>query len=110
GGKTARIGAYTIKLGRATITDLSGASAQQEAVLSSADKKTWAASTDPVAMTAGGAQFYSAGSAAAGATPAKGKTFLFPVTVKAALNNTDNMPVTSNVALDGSATFTVSYN
>ena len=108
--KVAKIGAYTINLGRATTTDLSGASMQQEAVLSSADKKTWTASGDSVYMKADGAQLYSAGGAAAGSTPVKGKTFLFPVTVKAALNNTEAMPVSSNVALDGSARFTVSYN
>jgi hypothetical protein len=110
GDTAAKIGAYTIKLGRATTTDLAGGSRQQEAVLSSVDKATWVASSNPVYMTADGAQLYSAGGAAAGSKPEKGKTFLFPIIVKAALNNTSAMPVSSNVALDGSATFTVSYN
>ncbi|KVP89333.1 hypothetical protein WJ96_20255 [Burkholderia ubonensis] len=111
GGTTAaNIGAYTIKLGRATTTDLSSTATQQAAVLTSGDKRTWTASTDAVAMTKGGATYYSAGGADTGSTPAQGKTFVFPVTVKAALNNTTDMPVSSKIALDGSATFTVSYN
>jgi type 1 fimbria pilin len=109
GGKT-NIGAYTIKMGPATTTDLAGTSTTQAAVLSSTDKSTWSASSAAVFMTAGGATYYSTGASAAGSTPVQAKTFAFPLTVKAALNNTTNMPVTSNVALDGLATFTVAYN
>jgi hypothetical protein len=109
GSDSKKIGAYTISMGPAATTDLAGNSTMQAAVLSSADKETWAASTTPVFMTAGGAEYYSTGDSASGATPVKAKTFAFPLIVKAALNNTTDMPVSSNVALDGSATFTVAY-
>jgi hypothetical protein len=81
----------------------------QAAVLSSPDKATWTPSTLPVAMRGNAAQYYSAGDSATGATPVSGRTWTFPLTVKAALNNITDLSVSNNVPLDGLATFTVSY-
>lgn len=106
---TTDIGAYTVKMGTATVANAAGTSAKQPAVLSSADKSAWTASTSPVALDTA-SQYYSAGPTGTDAVPVKGKTFTFPLTVTAALNNTTNLPVSNNVALDGSATFAVSYN
>lgn len=104
------VGAYTIKMGPAqVVTTFGGGAVPQAAVLSSADKAAWAASTLPVAMIGNASQYYSAGDAGAGATPVSGRTWSFPLTVKAALNNTTNLSVINAVPLDGSATFTVSY-
>lgn len=107
---TANIGAYTISMGPASVvTAFGGSATTQPAVLSSADKTTWTASTTPVALTSGGAQYYSAGPSGAGATPVAARTWTFPLSVVAALNNTTDLPVKEEVPLDGSATFTVSY-
>ncbi len=105
------VGAYVVRLGPATVvTAYGGTAVVQPAVLSSADRKTWTASTAPVAMAAGGAHYYSAGPTGADPTPVPARTFTFPLSVLAALNNTTNMPLDENINLDGSATFTVSYN
>ncbi|MEW1781713.1 DUF1120 domain-containing protein [Arthrobacter sp. NPDC080086] len=105
------IGAYVVRLGPASVVTTYGGSASvQPAVLSSTDKATWTASATPVAMAAGGTNFYSAGPTGASPTPVSARTFTFPLSVLAALNNTTNMPLDENIALDGSATFTVSYN
>ncbi|TKC90884.1 DUF1120 domain-containing protein [Trinickia terrae] len=110
GDSAKNIGAYTISMGAGTTTDTAGASTKQAAVMSSTDKSAWTISTTPVFTTPGGATYYSTGASASGSKPVVAKTFVFPVTVKAALNNTTDLPVSSNVALDGSATFTVAYN
>jgi hypothetical protein len=107
---TASIGAYTISMGPASVvTAFGGTATTQPAVLSSADKATWSASTTPVALTSGGALYYSAGPSGADATPVAARTWTFPLSVVAALNNTTDLPVKEDVLLDGSATFTVSY-
>jgi type 1 fimbria pilin len=104
------IGAYTIKMGPAdVVTTFGGGAVKQAAVLSSTDKAAWTASTLPVAMSGNAAQYYSAGEATSSATPVSGRTWSFPLTVKAALNTTTGLSVINSVPLDGSATFTVSY-
>ncbi|MGV2292040.1 DUF1120 domain-containing protein [Trinickia sp. YCB016] len=110
GDNVVNIGAYTIAMGPGTTTNLAGTSTTQAAVLSSTDKSTWTISTTPVLTTPGGTTYYSTGASAAGSKPVVAKTFAFPLTVKAALNNSTNMPVTENVVMAGSATFTVAYN
>lgn len=106
----AGIGAYTISMGPASVvTAFGGTATTQPAVLSSPDKATWTASTTPVALTGGGALYYSAGPSGADATPVAARTWSFPLSVVAALNNTTDLPVKEDVPLDGSATFTVSY-
>lgn len=109
-GVLKKIGAYTIKMGPATTQDWSGASAQQPQVMSSTDKAAWDASSTAVYMAGGNARYYSTGGADGGTKPATAATFLFPLTVKAALNSRDQLPIDKNIALNGSATFTVSYN
>jgi hypothetical protein len=107
---TENIGAYTIKMSPAdVVTSFGGGAVTQAAVLSSADKATWMASALPVAMSGSNAQYYSAGESAAGSTPVSGRTWTFPLTVKAALNKLNNLSVNDGVPLDGMATFTVSY-
>ncbi|WP_296224486.1 DUF1120 domain-containing protein [Ralstonia sp. UBA689] len=107
---TASVGAYTISMGPASVvTAFGGTATTQPAVLSSADKTTWTASTTPVALTSGGAQYYSAGPSGTNPTPVAARTWTFPLSVVAALNNTTDLPVKEDVPLDGSATFTVSY-
>lgn len=105
------VGAYTVRMEPASVvTAYGGASTVQPAVLASTDKATWTAFTPNVAMAAGGANYYSAGPTGANPTPVAARTFTFPLKVLAALNNTTNMPLDENINLDGSATFTVSYN
>jgi len=106
---TSNIGAYTVTIGRGTVTPLGGTATQQAAVLSSTNKTAWTASTTPVIVASGSAQFYSAGTTGTTPTPALGSTFSFPVTVMAALNNNTALPVSAEVPLDGSATFEITY-
>jgi hypothetical protein len=57
----------------------------------------------------GGGHYYTAGSADASPTPVAARTFKFPLTVTAALNNTTDLEIGADVPLNGSASFTVSY-
>ena len=108
---TANVGAYAIQMGRASVvTAVGGTSTVQPAVLSSTDKSTWQASTTDVAMNGNGATYYTAGPSGSNPTPVTARTFNFPLTIKAALNNITDLPLSSNVDLNGSATFTVAYN
>ena len=105
------IGAYTVRLGPASVvTAYGGGSVVQDAVLSSTDRMTWAATSGLVYMASGGGHFYSAGPTGTSPMPVAGRTFTFPLKVQAALNNTTNMPLDDNIALDGSATFSVRYD
>ncbi|KHK53546.1 hypothetical protein PI87_17025 [Ralstonia sp. A12] len=104
------IGSYTIKMSPASVvTTYGGTSVQQPAVLSSADKSAWAASAAPVLMIGNGGEYYTAGSLGASPTPVAARTFNFPLTIDAALNNTTVLPLGDEVKLNGSATFTVAY-
>lgn len=106
---SANIGAYTIQIGRASlVTTDGGASSESPAVLTSTDKKTWQASANAVPMVGTGSTYYTAGQLDATALTAR--SFNFPLTIKAALNNTTDLPLSSNVDLNGSAVFTVAYN
>lgn len=106
----ANVGAYTIKMGQASVvTAVGGTPTVQPAVLSSTDKATWQPSTTAVAMNGNGTTYYTAGPAGSNPTPVAARSFNFPLTITAALNNTTDLPLSSNVDLAGSATFTVAY-